>query len=248
MSSGGLGGLNKSPNGIVLGCVQLQLPVVKTKDDLAKQTSRIVEMVGKARRNLGTMDLVIFPEYSLHGLSMDTNPEIMCRLDGPEVQAFKAACVEHKIWGCFSIMEYNPDGNPYNTGLVIDDTGKIVLYYRKLHPWIPVEPWEPEKGTSYAIRGGLGVWAKARLPSTNYDVLAAEFGTVHVLQVVAALQAENRAHHWGGPDHPATSAAKEALRDAFAPPERDWRDSVVPAGMAIVQQAIESVFASDGGA
>lgn len=111
-----------------------------------------------------------------------------------------------------------------------------------------VEPWEPEKGTSYAIRGGLGVWAKARLPSTNYDVLAAEFGTVHVLQVVAALQAENRAHHWGGPDHPATSAAKEALRDAFAPPERDWRDSVVPAGMAIVQRAIESVFASDAGA
>ena len=86
------------------------------------------------------MDLVIFPEYSLHGLSMDTN---LNRLDGPEVQAFKAACVEHKIWGCFSIMEYNPDGNPYNTGLVIDNTGKIVLYYRKLHPWIPVEPWEP---------------------------------------------------------------------------------------------------------
>ena len=143
MSSGGLGGLNKSPNGVVLGCVQLQLPVVKTKDDLAKQTDRIVAMVGKARRNLGTMDLVIFPEYSLHGLSMDTNPEIMCRLEGPEVAAFKAACVEHKIWGCFSIMEYNPDGNPYNTGLVIDDVGKIVLYYRKLHPWIPVEPWEP---------------------------------------------------------------------------------------------------------
>ena len=46
-------------------------------------------MVGKARRNLGTMDLVVFPEYSLHGLSMDTNPEIMCRLDGPEVAAFK---------------------------------------------------------------------------------------------------------------------------------------------------------------
>ena len=60
-----------------------------TKADLARQTERIVYMVGKARRNLGTMDLVVFPEYSLHGLSMDTNPEIMCRLDGPEVAAFK---------------------------------------------------------------------------------------------------------------------------------------------------------------
>src|SRR6201988_11502 len=77
----GLGGLNKSPNGVVIGLVQLQLPVVVTKADLAKQTERIVYMVGKARRNLGTMDLVVFPEYSLHGLSMDTNPEIMCRLD-----------------------------------------------------------------------------------------------------------------------------------------------------------------------
>ena len=46
-------------------------------------------MVAKARRNLSTMDLVVFPEYALHGLSMDTNPAIMCRLDGPEVAAFK---------------------------------------------------------------------------------------------------------------------------------------------------------------
>ena len=33
--SSGLGGLNKSPNGVVLGMVQLQLPVVKTIEDLA---------------------------------------------------------------------------------------------------------------------------------------------------------------------------------------------------------------------
>src|SRR5450432_2798065 len=130
----GLGGLNKSPHGVVLGMVQLQLPVVKTPTDLAAQTVKICDMVAKARRNLSTMDLVVFPEYSLHGLSMDTNPEIMCRLDGPEVAAFKNACIDHRIWGCFSIMEFNPDGNPYNSGLIIDDTGEIKLYYRKSIP------------------------------------------------------------------------------------------------------------------
>jgi formamidase len=31
----GLGGLNKTPNGVVLGLVQLQLPTVKTPEDLA---------------------------------------------------------------------------------------------------------------------------------------------------------------------------------------------------------------------
>lgn len=139
----GLGGLNKAPDGVVIGLVQLQLPVVVTQQDLAAQTARIVAMVGKARANLAGMDLVVFPEYALHGLSMDTNPAILCSLEGPEVAAFKQACRDNRIWGCFSIMEFNPEGNPYNVGLIIDETGELRLYYRKMHPWVPVEPWEP---------------------------------------------------------------------------------------------------------
>ena len=139
----GLGGLNKSPNGIVIGLVQLQLPNVASCAELHAQTQKVVAMHAKAKRGMPTLELVVFPEYALHGLSMDTNPEIMCSLDGPEVAAFKDACIEHSVWGCFSIMERNPGGNPYNSGIVIDDTGAIRLYYRKLHPWVPVEPWEP---------------------------------------------------------------------------------------------------------
>jgi formamidase len=139
----GLGGLNKSGNGVVIGLVQLQLPVVETPAQLAAQTEKICAMVAKARRGMPSMDLVVFPEYSLHGLSMSTDPALMCRMDGPEVAAFKQACREHRIWGCFSIMERNPVGNPYNSGLIVDDAGELRLYYRKLHPWVPVEPWEP---------------------------------------------------------------------------------------------------------
>ena len=139
----GLGGLNKSPAGVVIGLVQLQLPVIATRADITRQTGRIVELVAKARNNMPTLDLVVFPEYALHGLSMDTRDEILCTLDGPEVAAFKAACREHRLWGCFSIMERNPGGNPWNSGLIIDPDGDIKLYYRKLHPWVPVEPWEP---------------------------------------------------------------------------------------------------------
>jgi formamidase len=139
----GLGGLNPTPNGVTLGLVQLQLPVVETPAQLAAQAQRIVDMVGKARRGYPAMDLVVFPEYALHGLSMSTASELMCSMDGPEVAAFRAACRTHRIWGCFSIMEANPNGNPYNVGLIIDDQGELRLYYRKLHPWVPVEPWEP---------------------------------------------------------------------------------------------------------
>ena len=31
-------------------------------------------------------------------------------------------------------MEPNPHGNPYNSGIIIDDQGELRLYYRKLHP------------------------------------------------------------------------------------------------------------------
>ena len=101
-------------------------------------------MVAKARGNLGTMDLVVFPEYALHGLSMDTNPAIMCTTwTGRRSRPSSKACVDNRIWGCFSIMERNPHGYPYNVGLIIDDQGEVKLYYRKMHPWVPVEPWEP---------------------------------------------------------------------------------------------------------
>lgn len=139
----GLGGLNKSPAGVVIGLVQLAVPVVETPDDLAAQTRRITALVGKARRAMQGMDMVVFPEYALHGLSMSTAPELMCRRDGPEVAAFREACISHRIWGCFSIMEHNPSGYPWNVGIVFDPDGAEKLYYRKLHPWVPVEPWAP---------------------------------------------------------------------------------------------------------
>jgi hypothetical protein len=51
----GLGGRNKSASGVAVGLVQL--PVVDTPAQPAAQTQRICDLVGKARRNLGTMDL-----------------------------------------------------------------------------------------------------------------------------------------------------------------------------------------------
>jgi hypothetical protein len=103
-----------------------------------------------------------------------------------------------------------------------------------------VQPWAPG-GVSYEIRGGMGTWCKARFPNTTYDVLAAEFGTVSVLKVIAALRAENRAHHYGAADAPSTVRAKQALREVFAPSDPRWRDKVVERGVRVVQQAIDTL-------
>ena len=69
---------------------------MSTLGGLNTQTRRIVGMVGMARRNMPKMDLVVFPEYAPHGLSIDTNPAIMYSLDGPEVAPFKQACADNR--------------------------------------------------------------------------------------------------------------------------------------------------------
>ncbi len=60
-------------------------------------------------------------------------------MPGPETDLFAEACKESKVYGVFSIMEKNPDGGePYNTAVIIDPQGEMILKYRKLNPWVPV--------------------------------------------------------------------------------------------------------------
>lgn len=113
----GLGELNRSSaDSLIIGVCQSQLFDVHTQEQLRDATQHVCELVGKARRGYPMMDMIVFPEYCMHGLSMSTDDSIMCTLEGTEVDAFKQACCEHKIWGCFSIMEMNELGLPWSTG------------------------------------------------------------------------------------------------------------------------------------
>ena len=107
MSGSGLGGLNKSSqDAIVIGLCQSQLFDVQTLEQLDKAVTHVCNLVAKARRSYALMDMIVFPEYAVHGLSMSIDQMIMCDIDGPEVSAFQKACVDNRIWGCFSIMEH----------------------------------------------------------------------------------------------------------------------------------------------
>ena len=104
-----------------------------------------------------------------------------------------------------------------------------------------VEPWDAGDGVAYAIRGGLGTWAKATLPDAEVDVLAMEFGTVPVLKVITALHLENRAHHHGDPTSATTRAVKERIMATFNPLDDGWRDAVVDKGQHPVFTALAPV-------
>ena len=141
----GLGGLNPSEGAMVLGLVQQQVPIVTEPEDLKATAEKVAGMVTAAKAGLPTLDLLVFPEYSLNGLNPKSwaRDELLCDVDGPEVELLRGACADSGVWGCFSLMERNADGAPYNSGIIVDAGGEIVLYYRKMHPMVPLEPWEP---------------------------------------------------------------------------------------------------------
>jgi formamidase len=74
MSGSGLGGLNKSsPDSVVIGLCQSQLFDVQTPDQLQDAVNHVCKLVTKARKGYPLMDLIVFPEYCIHGLSMSTD-------------------------------------------------------------------------------------------------------------------------------------------------------------------------------
>ncbi|MGY4710421.1 formamidase [Mycolicibacterium sp. CBM1] len=141
----GLGGLNPSSESMTLGLVQQQVPRIEGIADLDAVTDRVCAVVRESKAAFSTLDLLVFPEYSLHGLRKRAwaDDDLMCEIDGPQVLRLREGCRDAHVWGCFSVMERNPNGAPFNSGIIVDDTGEVALYVRKLHPWTPKEPWEP---------------------------------------------------------------------------------------------------------
>ncbi len=141
----GFGGLNPMSNSLTLGLVQQQIPLIESMAGVDATTDRVCRMLRDAKAGFASLDLVVFPEYSLHGIRKGSwsRDDVMCDIDGPQVERLRDACREARVWGCFSVMERNPNGAPFNSGIIVDDAGDIALYVRKLHPWTPKEPWEP---------------------------------------------------------------------------------------------------------
>ncbi len=100
-----------------------------------------------------------------------------------------------------------------------------------------VERLDAEVGTAYQVSGLFDQWMQQHFASREYRVVGAEFGTYNVLRVLAAIRAENRAHHYANVNSSAYKAAKAELVECFCPSSARWRTQAIDSGLKIIRQA-----------
>ncbi|MBR8209624.1 carbon-nitrogen hydrolase family protein [Burkholderia cenocepacia] len=204
--------------------------------DVAHNTRKVIDTIERVDVAGGTK-LIVFPETTLSGFPTRENvAEVAETLDGPRLQAVRAAARRKGVAVAVGFAERD-GGRFYNTTVLVDERGDIVLRYRKTHLWASdVGVFTPGDRFATCVWNGLTVGLlicyDIEFPETARAVAALDadllivtngnmdpFGPVH-RRAIAARAMENQmfavmVNRCGPGDDDLTFAGLSTLVDPF---------------------------------
>ena len=169
---------------------------------IGEPVSAFADEVNEALKAQPNSKLVVFPELHLFG---DSDPDLQRTemlqasaepLGGPRIKELKQLAADLGIWLVpGSVCERGPEGQLYNTQLVLSPEGELAGYYRKVFPWRPFEPYDPgDRFITVDLAGvgrvGLNICYDAWFPEVSRQL--AWMGAEVILNVVKTTTPDRR--------------------------------------------------------
>ncbi|MCA8241326.1 carbon-nitrogen hydrolase family protein [Burkholderia sp. AU32262] len=217
--------------------MQVELAQLALVDgDVAHNTRKVIDTIGRVDVAGGTK-LVVFPETTLSGFpTRDNVADVAQTLDGPALSAVRDAARQKGVAVAVGLAERD-GGRFYNSTVLVDDQGELVLRYRKTHLWASdVGVFTPgDRFVTCPWNGltvGLLICYDIEFPETARAIGALDadllivtngnmdpFGPVH-RRAIAARAMENQmfalmVNRCGSGDDGLTFAGQSALVDPF---------------------------------
>ena len=174
--------LREEPLSRVLRVAAAQSGPIQKADSRQAVVRRMIDLLDQAKAQ--TCDLVVYTELALTTFFprwyMTDQAEIDAwferEMPNPATRPLFERAAEHKIAISFGYAELTPDGQRFNTSILIDRDGRIVGKYRKVH--LPGHADYDPAALVPASREALFRARRPRLPGLAHD--GRHFGHVHL--------------------------------------------------------------------